>query len=443
MRYRSFMFLALPALALPLSAQQQPAPRAEVVDRIIAVVGDSIVFAKDVEEEFQRALDVMRSRQEPVPTDSSTRAALRKDILNQIVDQLVLLQAALRDSALVAQVDETALGAEVDKEINERRQRMGGPGPFEAALQQQRLTFTQYREMMLADMRKQTLVQRYLQKLSSARKPPPISEKELKAEFDRQKASFPPRPPTIIFEQVVLLPTASDSARARARAKADSLLTQVRTGGDFAALAKRFSDDTGSKELGGDLGWDRPSRWVKEFADAVMYLRPGEISPVVETSYGFHIIKLEKVRGGERQVRHILITPETSEDDAGRALTRGQDVAAKVRAGANVDSLNRAVGDANEPSRVGPIERAKLAEISAEYAQALADAKNGEVVGPFAVGAGAARKAVIVKVVEVREGGEYTVDDPVLNFRRQIEQRRLVSEIIDELRRQTYIEIRQ
>jgi peptidyl-prolyl cis-trans isomerase SurA len=442
MKRLNILALLLLALAAPALAQQ-PAP--EQVDRIYVVVGDSIILEREIREEVARMVESMRARGETVTEDSATIGRIRNDIMEQLVDRLVLLQAALRDSSLLLQVDENALNAQVEQEINERRQRMGGTAPFEAALAQQRLTLNEYRDMLLADLRKQTLSERLLQKMAATRKPPPISDKELKEEFERAKPTLPPRPPTLTFQQVVMLAKANDESLARARAKADSLLAQLRTGADFEALAKRDSDDPGSKEQGGLLGWARPaSTFVKEFADAIMYLRPGDISPVVETQFGFHIIKLEKIRGPEYQVRHILVSPQAAADDFERAMARAQQVADQIRAGADMDSLHKAVGDASEvTTRLGPVDRSRLGEISPEHAQHLADAKTGDVVGPFAVSQGNQRKIVVLKVVEVHEGGQYTIDDPVLNFRRQIQQRRLIDEVIGELRRQTFIEIRQ
>jgi peptidyl-prolyl cis-trans isomerase SurA len=437
------LFLTLLVMAAPAAAQQA-APAPLRVDRIYAIVGDSILLESEIKEEVQRALEGMRARGETVPTDSAALARIQEDILDQLIDRLLLLQAALRDTALVLQIDENALNDQVEKEINERRQRMGGQAQFDAALKQQRLTLNEYRDLMLADLRKQTLSERLLQKVAATRKPPPISDKELKDEFERARSTLPPRPPTITFQQVVLLPRASDEALARARAKADSLYALLRLGADFDSLAKRNSDDPGSREAGGLLGWNRPSAFVKEFADAIAFLRAGDISPVTETQFGFHIIRLEKSRGPEVELRHILVSPVTAADDFDRALVRGRELAEKIRSGVNVDSLHRAVGDATErTTRFGPVDRSRLNQISAEHAQNLTDVKVGDVIGPFpAASVDGQRKIVIVKVLDVHEGGAYTMDDPVLNFRRSIQQRRLIDEIIEELRRQTYIEIR-
>lgn len=104
-----------------------------------------------------------------------------------------------------------------------------------------------------------------------------------------------------------------------ARAQVESVLQRARAGEDFAALAREFSSDPGSKGNGGDLGWFARGMMVKPFEDAAFALKPGEVSNVVESQFGFHIIKLEERRtrpaaaGGqaveEVHARHILIAP--------------------------------------------------------------------------------------------------------------------------------------
>jgi peptidyl-prolyl cis-trans isomerase D len=96
--------------------------------------------------------------------------------------------------------------------------------------------------------------------------------------------------------------SASADERAKAKAKAESLLAQARANPQqFAALAKAHSDDPGSAAQGGDLDWFGRGAMVKPFEDAVFAMKPGEISPLVETDFGYHIIRLDAVRGGERR----------------------------------------------------------------------------------------------------------------------------------------------
>jgi hypothetical protein len=102
----------------------------------------------------------------------------------------------------------------------------------------------------------------------------------------------------------------------QARSKAEDVLKKVRAGGDFSALAKEFSTDPSNKDKGGDLGWFGRGQMVKEFEDAAFALQPGQVSDIVETPFGFHIIKLEERKTEKKDgkdeeqlhARHILIS---------------------------------------------------------------------------------------------------------------------------------------
>jgi len=95
-------------------------------------------------------------------------------------------------------------------------------------------------------------------------------------------------------------PAAAEKDKAAARAKAEDLLKKVRAGADFATLAKENSSDPGSKEKGGDLGWFAAGQMVPEFDKVAFSMQPGQISDVVESQFGFHIIKVEERRMGEK-----------------------------------------------------------------------------------------------------------------------------------------------
>jgi parvulin-like peptidyl-prolyl isomerase len=109
------------------------------------------------------------------------------------------------------------------------------------------------------------------------------------------------------------------------RAKAEEVLKRVRGGEDFATLAKEFSTDPGSKDKGGDLGWFGSGQMIPEFEKAAFALKPGEISDVVQTQYGFHIIKVEErkteTKDGKPQemihARHILFSEASGDSPFG------------------------------------------------------------------------------------------------------------------------------
>jgi peptidyl-prolyl cis-trans isomerase D len=161
----------------------------------------------------------------------------------------------------------------------------------------------------------------------------------------------------------ILVETGSDAAASKA--KAETLLKRVKDGEDFAKLAKENSDDPGSKEQGGELGWSGREAYVKPFADALFALKPGEQSGIVTTQFGYHIIQLEEVRPASQkpfdEVRAELESDYRREqaqsrfydesqqlaDDSFAALTELESVAAKLKIPlATVQGYTRAGGGA-------------------------------------------------------------------------------------------------
>jgi len=127
-----------------------------------------------------------------------------------------------------------------------------------------------------------------------------VNDAEAKAFYDENKEDFN-KPEQVKASHILVkvAPTATPEEKTAAKAKIDGLLKQVKGGGDFAALAKENSDDPGSKIMGGDLGFFDRNTMVKEFADAAFAMKVGQVSNVVETQYGYHIIKVtDRKEGG-------------------------------------------------------------------------------------------------------------------------------------------------
>src|SRR5690606_2126289 len=146
---------------------------------------------------------------------------------------------------------------QVDAEVAQRQRAMGGEAAFSRALAQQWLTLAEYRDIITQSVRRLMLVQQYIGLLRPDRRPTPLTEDEVRAFLEAQKSMLGRRPATLVFEQVVITPRASDSARAAAHQRALDVLAELRAGRDFALLARRYSEDPSNREQGGSLGWFR------------------------------------------------------------------------------------------------------------------------------------------------------------------------------------------
>ena len=428
-------FAALPALlalaASPALAQIPGAqPGEQVWDRVVAVVGDTTVLLSDVLLE----VEARQSAGQPVPTDPAGRERLFREILSARVDDLLLLEAA-RASGSTVDLPEV-LGA-VEQQIAQVQSQFPSEQAFQQALARSGRTLEQYRQTLTQQYMDETMIRRYAQQRMSRMAQPRVGEDEIRAFFDAQQGRLGTRPANLSFQQAVIRPTPSDSAKAQARRRAEEILTEIRAGGDFEVLARRHSADP-SAEQGGMLGWFREGQMVRPFEAMAYALRPGQVSPVVETEYGYHIIRLEKIRGPERQARHILIRPEVTPADVERARASADSVAAAARAGASLTQLAEQYGTrADERTN----RNVPVSELPPVYAAAFGGAAVGTVTGPFELASPTGPSFVVVKLTDQQAEGPYALEDVREQVVDRIRQQKLVQQIVQELRRSMHVQI--
>jgi peptidyl-prolyl cis-trans isomerase SurA len=302
----------------------------------------------------------------------------------------------------------------------------------------------EYKRWMTEKSRRGALQEKLFAKLRQAGKvvPVPVSEQDVNEAFEKSKTNLPKRPATVTFRQIVVPSRPSDKAKAAARAKAESLLVEVRKGGDFEQIAKRESMDPSSKELGGDLGWNRRGQMVAEFERWMFALAPGQLSPVVETTFGFHIIRVDRVQPGEVKARHILIRPRIDSTDIAAAKLRADSVLALWQGGANFDSLAAKYHDTEEEKgSLQPFDRTQLPE---SYRTAFEGKGTGSFVTPFVIDdpARGAKKYVVAQVIKADDGGDYTLSDFKNQIRDQLGQERGMRRVIDQMRKDLYVSVR-
>ncbi len=432
----SLTLAILTTASVPLTAQTASDDR-DIVDRVVAVVGDSSVLMSQLQEEVQR---LRLTNPSAVPRDEAALRALHGELLTTLVNQLLVLQAAAKDTLI--EVDEDRVEEIVNEELAQRqRQFAGGQPQMQSELAKEGLTLAQYRDILASQVRQDQLQQMYMQRRLQGATPAEVSEEELQEAFSAAEGQLQDRPRLITFEQIVMAPLPSDSAKSTAKAKAEAILDSLRAGADFEALAKAHSQDPGSAEVGGDLGWFRRGTMVKEFEDAAFALADGQVSPVIETEFGYHIIKVERSRAGERKGRHILVRAAVGPTDVERARALADSVVAMSRAGTPMAELYARYSDPLAPDTL-TVAFDQLSQLPPGY-DALASATEGQVLGPIEYDTGRNEpRLAIVRVRQIREAGAYTFEDVKTQLAQQIQRNKQIQRILDELRARTHVEIR-
>ena len=406
------------------------------VDRVVAIVGDQALLWSDV----LTAINQRRAQGMTLPPDSAGQAALARSVLNELVDEEILVQKA---KEMKLEVVDGEVTAAADRQIKQARAQFPSEEEYRAELRKAGLgSPEEYRKGLIEQYRKQNLQQKAFAELRKQAKPVNVTDEEITAAFERSRAELQKRPATITFRQIVVAPHASAAAKAKAKARADSLLVEINKGGDFEQIAKRESMDPGTKQLGGDLGWNRRgSGLVPEFEAMMFALRPGAVSPVIETAFGYHIIKVDRVQSAEVKARHILIAPEIDSADVAAAKVEADTVAAQWRRGVSYDSLVAKHHDATEEK--GVLQPYPRDSLPASYGGALVGAKAGTITDPFQLANPRGQpKYAVIQVVTATDAGEYNQSEIRDQIRAQLSDERSIRQLLDSMRKQTYVSLR-
>ena len=312
---RNFLLLILGILALPIMAQnRQP----QVVDKVVAVVGKNIILQSDIENQYiQYRLQGMAEG-----TGKEVRARILEDLLLQ---KLMLNQAEM-DSITVT---DEQVESQMDQRIRYFVSRLGSQEKMEEQFGKSMSEIKDEVRQAVKDQMLQEQVQaKIMEKVV-------VTPKEVRNFFrDIPRDSLPTIQPSYEIVQIVKRPPVSIDEKLMVKDRLYQIRKRILDGeSSFATMAVLYSEDPGSARQGGELGFAGKGVYATEFENVAFNLRDGEISDVVETQFGFHIIQLIERRGETINCRHILLTAKVPVEALEKAQNQLDSVAQLVRNG--------------------------------------------------------------------------------------------------------------
>ena len=333
--------------AAPKPAHTKPAAQPEDValDAIAALVNDDPVLASDVEE--QLFMFLQRSQARP---DSSQIDTLRRQVLDQLIDDKLIVAEAKKQNIVVPQAE---LNRQIDQALAEAKERLGGEVAFHQQLAKENTTEARLRERYRGDIERQMLEQRVVQKALPKK---PVSQTEAEAYYTTHRDKFPKVPAQLRLSVIQITPAPDSVTLNAARAKIEAIRRRILGGEKFAKVAAETSDDPASGKSGGDLGFFRRGQMEPTIEDAAFALPDGKLSQPVRTPYGWHLIEpieRDTVRSPagkdsldasgkaivEMHARHILVKAVPNDADIDRAFQQTKKIQEQAAKGGDFAAL--------------------------------------------------------------------------------------------------------
>ena len=273
------------------------------IDGVAAIVEEYLVLKSDLAQMLN--MSIIQNKMDPTK-DIEKIKSLERSILESMIDQKIILKKAELDSVVV---NENEVDQALDQQIQMLISQAGGEKKAEEALGQ---SIKSFRREFWYEMRDRLLSEKYQQQLINNVK---VNRSDVLNFYETYKDSLPTIPLKAKIRHCLIKVKPSEAAKKSSFSFLESLKIKIEQGDLFSDLAKEHSEDPGSKNNGGELGWVKRGSLVKSF-ETVAFTSPiNKITDPVESEFGFHLIETLKKKGDKILVRHILNIPKKTEED--------------------------------------------------------------------------------------------------------------------------------
>ena len=341
-----------------------------VLDRVVAVVGKECILLTDLNS--QTEFYAFNNRVEP------STPGLKEQVLQAMVNEKLILARAQEDTTI--NIREEDVTNQLDALITQRIQQVGSEQRLEELYG---MPINKMKREFRDDTRKQLMVQALQQNKFGEMQ---VSRREVEEFYETYKDSLPKVPEELDLYHIFRLPKIGDSARTAAMAKVQTILDSIRGGGDFANFAQRYSDDKGTAQFGGDLGFARRGQFLKEFEEAVFSLKENQLANIVETPLGLHIMQLIERRGESVHARHILFKIGRSGADEESTMLFLRALKDSVLRGESFSELAKRYSEDKESGPLGGfLGKFSITQFDKSLLEAVKGMKDGDISEPVEV----------------------------------------------------------
>jgi peptidyl-prolyl cis-trans isomerase SurA len=401
-------------------------------DRIMAIVGNEVITESDFQYQVQ-----LYARQNRL-TEISPQMA--QQLFQSLVTNKILLAKAEQDSIY-------ASDDEVDKELSSRMEALiAQAGSVERLESAYGLPLTRIRNLLKEELRKNIQVEKLKrEKFAGGVR---VTDNEIKQFFKTYRDSLPDVSEEYELAHIFVERKVSDAEKAEAMKIAKQLLDSIKQGVDFAGLAERNSSDSGSARMGGDLGYAKKGTFVKPFEEAAYSLNVGQVSDIVETEFGYHILKLKDKQGENIRVQHILVSFPKLESSDLETISFLNDLKAKIDKGEVKfeDAVTEFSQDNFTKSKGGYLGKIPVERLDSTTIEALKAVEKGGITDPVrSQGRGLNYGYEIFKIVDIVPPHKLNLEqdyDRIRAFAESYKESQEIEKWIEEIRKSIYVDIK-
>lgn len=400
-------------------------------DRIIAIIGNEIVTESDFQYQVQ-----LYARQNQL-TEISPYVA--QQIFQSIITNKIILAKAEQDSIFVTE-------EEVNRELDNRMKNMITQIGSEQRVEElYGMSLIKIKNIIREDLKKSLRIEKL--KRSRFQGKVKISDKEVREFYESYRDSLPDVSEEFEVAHIYLKRKISESEKKEAKRIAEQILDSIKRGADFSEIARRNSQDSMSAIQGGDLGYAKKGTFVKEFEETLYNLKEGQVSDIVETQFGYHIIKLNEKQGDKVRSQHILIKYPVFESSDFETITFLKELKNKIVNGETTfeEAAKKYSQDITTSDKGGYAGKIPVDQIDSMAVEKLRELTAGQITDPLRVGDNESYGYEIYKLISISPPHKLNLEkdyDRIKKFAESFKENKEMEKWINQIRETIYVDIK-